>query len=74
MTTMECSGLPESLERKIAAVSRSSRHIVRIVTEDEASHIRSMDGWMDGWFNDRTGAQIVLGQRQGGRQVIFRIG
>ena len=74
MTIMEASGLPESLERKIAAVSRSSWHIVRIVTEDEASYIRSMDGWMDGWFKDQTGAQIVLGQRQCGKQVIFRIG
>lgn len=74
MPTTNDSALPESLKRKIAAVSKSSRHIVRLVTEEEAQHIRSMDGWMDGWFNDATGAQIVLSRRANGQQFVFRIG
>lgn len=74
MPMIPYSQLPAALKRKIAAVSRSNRHIVRIITEDEARQIRSLEGWMDGWFKDPTGAQVVLSQRTNGQEVIFCIG
>ena len=74
MASASTAGLAEPLKRKIADVSKSSRHVVRRLTNEEAETIRSIDGWMNGWFRDPTGSQIVLERRGGGQEVIFRVG
>ena len=74
MISVPMAALSEALKRKIADVSKSRRHIVRRLTGEEAETLRSVDGWMNGWFKDPTGSQIVLERRRDGQEVIFRIG
>lgn len=70
---MEQSELPEVLQKKISAVARAKKAIVRRITEQEAALIRSLADWQNGWFTAENSAQIVIHARKSGPSVLLAL-
>lgn len=70
---MKQSELPDVLQKKISAVAKAKRPVVRRITEQEAGLIRGLSDWQNGWFAAENNAQVVIHERKTGPSVILAL-
>lgn len=62
----EESGFTPALEKKLRAITKSGRHVVRVVSEDEFAELGGEDDWF--MFRKR---QCVVKRRDNGQIVVW---